>query len=247
MSLSNKFCRGPAKGYTEALEARLFEIEEVLRRVLPCVATEDLSRVLMENPLDAGSSSKATALDRKQAMEVWSRSPMKSLVDIQNWCNEHSCTAESASESANSTSLLQHPANHASLQRATTPKEHSIPAAVEQHALTMGRLPAVQGRFGIETTSTELGVVTGSMPYETGMDTQSMQQSQSQQNLQSQPQNHEQPSSQSQFPHTRGSPITPNQISSGAVIQDFSEQHSGADINRLPMGITRKLQDDLFW
>ena len=247
LSLSDEFCRGPAKGYTEALEARLFETEEVLRRVLPCVATEDLSRVLMENPLDVGSSSRAVALDRKQAVEVWSRSPMKSLVDIQNWCNEHSRTAESASESANSTSLLQAPANHTGFQRATTPEEHHILPALEQHASTMGTLPAGQGRFGIEMTSIDMGVVTGPMPYEIEIYTQPMQQSQSQQTLQSQPQHHEQPSSQSQSQYARGSPMPSDQISSDMATENFSEQHNSAEMNRFPMGITRKFQNELFW
>lgn len=245
LSISNEFCRGPAKGYIEALEARLFETEEVLHKVLPCVSTEDLARVLVENPLDAKSSSRAVALDRKQAVQIWSRSPMKSLADIQNWCDERSRTAESASESTNSTSLHQDPASYASFQRATTPKEHGIPAAVEQQALRMVRLPTGQvGRVGIETTPTEMSFATGPMPYETGVDTQSMQQSQSQQNPQSQPQHYDQPSSQYQFEHTRGSSTPPNQISSGAVTENF-EQHNGAGTNSF--GITQKFQDDFLW
>ncbi|KAG4434751.1 hypothetical protein IFR05_009777 [Cadophora sp. M221] len=94
--------RGPAKGYTEALEARLAETEEVLLRVLPFVAIEDLSRTLRDKPLNPNTgpsslqqpSSSKSVLDRKQIVEIWSRSPLRTLADIQRWYDEHTTVLE---------------------------------------------------------------------------------------------------------------------------------------------------------
>lgn len=93
-------CRGPAKGYTEALEARLLETEDVLFRILSGISVDDLSRALQPPSIDQGVAYQpypAPLLsDRKQAVEYWTKSSLKTVSDIQRWYEERSGAAEAA-------------------------------------------------------------------------------------------------------------------------------------------------------
>lgn len=245
--------RGPAKGYTEALEARLSETEEVLFRVLSCISTEDLSRVLLENPLDAVSSHpKADAPDRKQAVECWSKSSLKTLADIQNWYDDRSRVAASAVEPAERTSTLQDLAEHASFQPTASSDDQNMPTDYEQQASAIARISG--GDFG-EGSATDLepmgsleNVGAGEVLYHTGPRKQRhVQHIQNQQNQkylhQHQPQRQPQP--QPQHPLHWNSTMLPIQASGSGDTDNFTQQADSVCTNSL--GLTQKFQEDFLW
>jgi len=81
--------RGPAKGYIEALEARLCDTEEVLSRVLTYLSADEVSEALLRSNLDSTQPSRSYSglllHDRKQAVDVWTNFPLKSADDVKRW------------------------------------------------------------------------------------------------------------------------------------------------------------------
>jgi hypothetical protein len=83
--------RGPAKGYTEALESRLCDTEEVLSSLLSYLSADDVSEALFRSSVDSTSSSRSYSgdllADRKEAVKIWTKFPLKTDGDVQRWHN----------------------------------------------------------------------------------------------------------------------------------------------------------------
>ena len=91
--------RGPAKGYTEALEARLIETEAVLLKVLSTINVDQLSTAFFQankhptpaqeessiGSTSAAMGSKAVVVQRKAAIEYWHKFPLNTSEDVGHW------------------------------------------------------------------------------------------------------------------------------------------------------------------
>jgi len=97
-----KIDRGPAKGYIEALEARLLETEHVLHRIVSSIPPQYLSTALTESPVSesevedmqdpavrtvASIGAASTTKERKAVVEQWAMYPLHTADDIQLWHN----------------------------------------------------------------------------------------------------------------------------------------------------------------
>ena len=86
-------CRGPAKGYIEALENRLLETERILLQLLPTVSTEHLSSACFPdgqslNTLtysNGQSQGVGLAFPKKVGIEYWASFPLASVSDVRRW------------------------------------------------------------------------------------------------------------------------------------------------------------------
>ncbi|KAH8817285.1 hypothetical protein F5884DRAFT_247005 [Xylogone sp. PMI_703] len=92
--------RGPAKGYIEALEARLYETEAVLLKILSATSIEQVSSIFTSeagqtqtsNVPDTSvgtspvaTSAKSTGEQRKSILEFWNQFPLTTSADIFRW------------------------------------------------------------------------------------------------------------------------------------------------------------------
>ncbi|KAH8655127.1 hypothetical protein BGZ60DRAFT_153257 [Tricladium varicosporioides] len=85
--------RGPAKGYTEALEARLIETETVLIKILSAINVSQLSTALLQTiqqpaPVQEESSTRpgsTLGVARKAAIEYWSKFPLSTPEELSHW------------------------------------------------------------------------------------------------------------------------------------------------------------------
>ncbi|KAL1982628.1 hypothetical protein VTN96DRAFT_1063 [Rasamsonia emersonii] len=92
--------RGPAKGYIEALEHRLYETETVLLKILPHISQSQLASILSD--MSSGSTSgeergggrpvyAPISPLRKRGVEYWKSYPLSSVQNIRKW--EQDCHA----------------------------------------------------------------------------------------------------------------------------------------------------------
>jgi hypothetical protein len=115
--------RGPAKGYTEALEARLIETEEVLLKVLSTINVDQLSTAfiqanqhptLAQKRSSTGSTStetglKAVGIQRKAAIEYWHKFPLNTPEDVGHWLADRDIGPNIATPASNIGSEQHHP------------------------------------------------------------------------------------------------------------------------------------------
>ncbi|QKX53457.1 uncharacterized protein TRUGW13939_00536 [Talaromyces rugulosus] len=87
--------RGPAKGYIEALEGRLYETENVLLKLLSRLSQAQLSSMLSENELETGERNQnqpdthdSGSLSRQREVEYWKVNPLNSVDNIRRWEQE---------------------------------------------------------------------------------------------------------------------------------------------------------------
>lgn len=103
-------CRGPEKGYIEALELRLRDTENLLLRILSNVSDEQLSTSLAHDPSKDGHSgepfSGLFARPAKRGTEYWKKFPLDTVQHVRDWqydclkIEQHRSTSkESVSES----------------------------------------------------------------------------------------------------------------------------------------------------
>lgn len=102
--------RGPAKGYTEALETRLKETERVLWRVLSVAPTDSLTTafspdVQNQTPASLSISTLERTEEKKSAVAFWERFPLQTIEDLLAWKTEL--------ESASAFTLEDIPLDHA--------------------------------------------------------------------------------------------------------------------------------------
>ena len=101
--------RGPAKGYTEALEGRLLETEALLLKLVSTTNANQLSMALLQPnlhpaPIEAESTGltstverpKTVALQRKVAIEYWSKFPLNTPEDVALWLADRNSGQKSA-------------------------------------------------------------------------------------------------------------------------------------------------------
>ncbi|KAB2574213.1 Quinic acid utilization activator [Lasiodiplodia theobromae] len=86
--------RGPAKGYLEAIEARLDDVEHILLQVLPLVPSDQLlSSVTCLND-SAGhlveSNQKRSTQEKRAALDYWASFPLNSPHAVLAWYNDRS-------------------------------------------------------------------------------------------------------------------------------------------------------------
>ncbi|GME24783.1 hypothetical protein GTA08_BOTSDO09752 [Neofusicoccum parvum] len=84
--------RGPAKGYLEAIEARLDDVEHILLQVLPLVPPDQLlSSVTCLNDSAApvvDSNQKRTTQEKRAALDYWASFPLNSPDAVLTWCRD---------------------------------------------------------------------------------------------------------------------------------------------------------------
>ncbi|KAK4923794.1 hypothetical protein LTR66_016496 [Elasticomyces elasticus] len=103
--------RGPAKGYIEGLEKRVFEVEALLLQILPSVPEQDLEHavevvggvVRARNHDRNGSPSsemygalKPTVVNMKTGMEHWEEFSLTSVGGVRRWVNDCQSRSRSA-------------------------------------------------------------------------------------------------------------------------------------------------------
>ncbi|KAF2089531.1 hypothetical protein K490DRAFT_55125 [Saccharata proteae CBS 121410] len=85
--------RGPAKGYLEAIEARLDQVENLLSQVLPLVPQEHLTDALSsrgDSPTSsADGKTKRTTQEKKAAQDYWAAFPLNSPEGVLSWHQDH--------------------------------------------------------------------------------------------------------------------------------------------------------------
>ncbi|KFZ01964.1 hypothetical protein V500_00519 [Pseudogymnoascus sp. VKM F-4518 (FW-2643)] len=88
--------RGPAKGYTEALEARLLETENILLGCLSTISNDNLHAVLSQSfqlALERQTSlsmglPKSSTVQRKAVIDYWGRFPLTSPAGVSHWYHD---------------------------------------------------------------------------------------------------------------------------------------------------------------
>ncbi|QGA20502.1 hypothetical protein EYB26_008206 [Talaromyces marneffei] len=90
--------RGPAKGYVEALEQRLYETEDVLLKVVSQLNQAQLASILStqssfstdDGSQDKRKTSRVTLLpSRKRGVEYWKSFPLHDAESIQRWQQDY--------------------------------------------------------------------------------------------------------------------------------------------------------------
>ncbi|EKG18379.1 hypothetical protein MPH_04380 [Macrophomina phaseolina MS6] len=84
--------RGPAKGYLEAIEARLDDVEHILLQVLPLIPRDQLMNSVT-CPSDSAShvvdsNQKRTTQEKRAALDYWASFPLNSPQAVLSWCND---------------------------------------------------------------------------------------------------------------------------------------------------------------
>lgn len=225
-----RYFRGPAKGYTEALEARLVETEDVLFRALSFISPDEFSRafggrwVLSEDVVEGVRSS---VVDRKEAVERWSRWPLRSEGDVERWFDERKREGE----------------------------ESGVGDGVERVGRMMvgvglREMVGGQNKDLRRDSATRLGSITSSrdnevdsMDYGTGTEISQVRQSQSRQNHLSQAEHLEQ-SYVSRPQHITPLPLVDIVYDEG-IRGQIQETDRSTTANGL--GLSRKFQDDFLW
>lgn len=84
--------RGPAKGYLEAIEARLDDVEHILLQVLPLIPADQLlNSVTCLNDSAThvvDSNQKRTTQEKRAALDYWGSFPLNSPHAVLAWCND---------------------------------------------------------------------------------------------------------------------------------------------------------------
>ncbi|KAK7515305.1 uncharacterized protein IWZ02DRAFT_63007 [Phyllosticta citriasiana] len=79
--------RGPAKGYLEAIETRLDEVEHILLQLLPLVPTHQLLNSIA-CPVLTDSTQKRTTQEKRAALDYWTTFPLNSPQALLAWCHD---------------------------------------------------------------------------------------------------------------------------------------------------------------
>ncbi|KAH8700496.1 hypothetical protein BGW36DRAFT_405732 [Talaromyces proteolyticus] len=95
--------RGPAKGYTEALENRLLETENVLLTILSNLSQPQLYSILSENISRRDSKNQGkraihipSPSSHKRGVDYWKSFPLSSAEDIRRWEKDCHCVRRSS-------------------------------------------------------------------------------------------------------------------------------------------------------
>ncbi|KAK8170805.1 hypothetical protein BKA80DRAFT_399 [Phyllosticta citrichinensis] len=81
--------RGPAKGYLEAIETRLDDVEHILLQLLPLVPTDQLLNSITCRPLlNEFNTQKRTTQEKRAALDYWATFPLNSPQALLAWCHD---------------------------------------------------------------------------------------------------------------------------------------------------------------
>ncbi|KAK8195668.1 uncharacterized protein BKA78DRAFT_108491 [Phyllosticta capitalensis] len=83
--------RGPAKGYLEAIETRLDDVEHILLQVLPLVPAEQLTSITCPGRgggVVVEAAQKRTTQEKRAALDYWSTYPLNSPQALMVWCQD---------------------------------------------------------------------------------------------------------------------------------------------------------------
>lgn len=140
--------RGPAKGYIEGLEHRLYEAESLLLQVLPFVSTEQLeyatSMLVHEDAEDSGRASpdrrsSPPVLNKKSGLDYWEQFPLTNVTDVRRWqrdCQLHSSDLQPSKTEVRPRSPSLRPSSAAAPERRkrhSIPREHQTKSASTSH------------------------------------------------------------------------------------------------------------------
>lgn len=107
--------RGPAKGYLEAIEARLDDVEHLLLQVLPLVPQDQLlssvSCVNNSTTHVVDCNQKRTTQEKRAALDYWASFPLNSPQAVLSWCNDR---------------LRRQSAQQDTMDLSPTPRHHSL-------------------------------------------------------------------------------------------------------------------------